>query len=164
MQPASVLTIDELFRRERDGILRMCRSLVGNHHDAEEATQEAFSRVACRLGALHGEPGAYLNVVARRVCREFLRTSARTLPLNLATPAAEAGPEEAAIRRQSLRQSWSRLSSIDRDLIAGSFAGYSYEEIAARVGVSAKAVSVGLHRARSRARRVALESAPLLPA
>ena len=152
---AGVHIMEELFRRERDGILRMCRALVSTDDDAEEATQEAFARIASRLGGLQGEPGAYLNVVARRVCWEFRRASARTLPLDPAAPAAEASPEEAAIQRHALRRSWNRLSPADRDLIAGRFAGYSYAELAARVGVSAKAVSVGLHRARSRARRAA---------
>lgn len=149
--------MDDLFRRERDVILRMCRTLVGNEQDAEEAVQEAFARVAARLATLQGEPGAYLNVVARRVCHELRRASARTLPLNAGLDGAEPNPEEDAIRRQLLRGSWTRLSRSDRALIAGSFAGYTYDEIAERVGMSAKSVSVGLHRARARARRTAQE-------
>jgi len=144
--------LEALFRREHAGILRMCRSLVGNEHDAEEATQEAFARVLHRVDDLVGEPGAYLNVVARRVCWELLRASGRTLPLEWSTTVAQVGPEEATIHRHSVAHSWSQLSHVDRQLIVGSFAGYSYAELAVRVGIPAKTVSVRLHRARKRAR------------
>jgi RNA polymerase sigma-70 factor, ECF subfamily len=154
---AGSVAMEDLFRRERDSVLRMCRALMGNEHDAEDAIQEAFTRMHSRLRTLNGEPGAYLNVVARRVCWELLRASGRALPLDTAAPTEEADPEEATILRQSLVRSWSRLSHTERDLIAGSFAGYSYDELAVRVGVSAKSVSVRLHRARSHARRVRLE-------
>ncbi|HEV3232284.1 MAG TPA: sigma-70 family RNA polymerase sigma factor [Candidatus Dormibacteraeota bacterium] len=160
---AERIGIEQLFEREHDGILRLCLAILRNQHDAEEAAQEAFVRVVPRLATLRGEPGAYLNVVARRICAQMLRSSARSVPLDFRA-ASQADTESTAAARHLLRRTWAHHSTLDRTLIFGRYAGYRYDEMARRTGLSAKSVSVGLHRARVRARALGGAITSLLPA
>jgi RNA polymerase sigma-70 factor (ECF subfamily) len=158
--------IEELYRRERDRVLRLCASILGNHHEAEEAVQETFLRASRYLESIRDNPSGYLSVIARRVCAEMLRGARYTLPLESAEGSAgAAGPDvaESWVMGEVLARVWRRLPANDRRLIFGSYAGYSYDEMAASTGLSPKSVSVGLHRARMRARALIDDLKTALP-
>ncbi len=63
---------DELFRREREPMLRLAVLLVRSHYEAEEALQDAFAAVAQRWETLD-RPGGYLRVAVVNACRMILR-------------------------------------------------------------------------------------------
>ncbi|HEV3231908.1 MAG TPA: sigma-70 family RNA polymerase sigma factor [Candidatus Dormibacteraeota bacterium] len=152
---SGVARMEVLYRLEHERVMRLCRAVLGNQDDAEEATQEAFLRVAPRLASLQGEPAAYLSVVARRVCWEMRKKSSRTVSIDAMGEFGTEGPESGVVARQQLDAAWKQLSATDRRLIFGTYAGFSQAEISARTGISAGAIAVGLHRARRRARILA---------
>jgi len=159
--------IEELYERESARIVAMCRAILGDRGDAEDAMQETFARVAARLDRLHGDPAAYLVVVARNVCRDDLRRHRRALATRHELPPSWA-PDDVAVDRSLLRLAWCHLSRAERSVVAGVAAGFSLGEVGRRSGVSADVVAQRLSRARRRIRRLvaapALVVGPLLAA
>ncbi len=144
------------YQAHRDGLLTFCAAVLRNRDDAEDAVQEAFARSAEAIVAGRCEPGPYLYMVARNICRDLLRRRRRRdlRPLADDISAGGSGPEQVALARACLDLAWASISPRDRLLLAHSLAGFAYQEIADRSGLSAKSVSVGLVRARDRVRRV----------
>ena len=75
---------NELVRRYQQKVYWVARRLVGNHHDADDVTQEVFVRVYRSLKDFRGEANFYtwvyrittnvaLNALRRRKLREFVR-------------------------------------------------------------------------------------------
>jgi RNA polymerase sigma factor (sigma-70 family) len=71
-----------LVQRHGAMVLGVCRRLVANTHDAEDAFQAAFMVLARKAGARHWQPsiGGWLYAVAYRVASR-IRVNARRLPL-----------------------------------------------------------------------------------
>ncbi len=148
--------LDAAYRAHRDGLFRLCYALLRNPDDAEDAVQEAFARASRAITADTRNPSAYLYMTARNVCRDLLRWRGRRDQRELTPDVATAatGPDDQAVALTALHKAWGVLSARERALLAHSFAGFDYQEIAGRVGLSSKGVSVGLVRARGKARRV----------
>lgn len=147
-----------LYRQQARRIYRLCLSYLKNTSDAEDATQEAFIRAAPRLDSLSGDPGAYLTAVARNVSCDYLRHRARANDVTrrgLHHVEHRADAESAVVARSTLRSVWVSLQRHEREMLLDTFAGYSYDEISHRSGLSVPAVASIISRARQRARRVA---------
>ena len=59
-------TLEELFRAEYAGMVRLAYTLVGNAAEAEEVVQESFADLSIRLEDGDDpvrEPGAYLRTI-----------------------------------------------------------------------------------------------------
>jgi RNA polymerase sigma-70 factor (ECF subfamily) len=152
-----VNTLVELYGKHERRIYRYCLALLRNPDDAEDATQETFTRAAPFLPNLAGDLSAYLTTVARNICCDVVRARARRpVPLDkVALPDRTVGPERQSVDWDVVRRMWRQLTPSERLLFAYTFAGYRYEEIATRTGMSRPSVSVGLTRARRRLRDLA---------
>jgi RNA polymerase sigma factor (sigma-70 family) len=64
----------EITRRHGSMVLRICHRLLGNCHDAEDATQKVFLLLARRPKATIGSLGSWLCKVARDTSIEMLRS------------------------------------------------------------------------------------------
>jgi RNA polymerase sigma-70 factor (ECF subfamily) len=157
----------DLYRRHERRIFRLCRSYLMNPADAEDATQETFMRAAGRLGSLSGDPAAYLTVIARNVCCNEIRRRKSGGTAALKQPPDPSFEVDGTVAdRAGIEAVWGALSTSERELLSHSFAGFSYNEISELTGRSVKSVSVGLTRARHKARQLAgsLSSVILIPA
>jgi len=166
---APVVTVDEairIFEECRPALHRLCVSLLRNEWDAQDAVQEALARTVERLDTVHGSVHAYLMTIARNICYRELSRRARHAD-NVDEELVFDGPEtdQVATDRFVIRRVWERLSPRYRALLAYWFAGYSYDEIAVRTGLSVSAVTSKLWRARQRARELGetAASAMLVP-
>src|SRR5207249_8274558 len=130
-------------------------SFLHNVADAEDAVQETFMRVTRRLAGLTGDPAAYLSVAARNVCRDELRRRLRDGPELSELLADGSDTESAVMNRDTLRDIWDQLSARERVFLTYQIAGYGCADIARQMGLSVNAASVGMHRARARARVLA---------
>ncbi len=160
--PAATDSFERLFAREYPRVVAIARRVLGDAHAAEDVAQEVF--VAFHRGhdpdapfaaawlhraAVHSALNA-LRAARRRTGRE---TAAGSMdrPL-LAASAADADPAAAAERRESVRQARAVLGALpDRmaTVLALRYAGLSYTDVAAALGVKPGAVGTMLARAES---------------
>ena len=72
-----------LVKRYYKGVFALCLGMLGNIHDAEDATQEAMLKGLQRIGKLH-KPDlfeSWILQIARNLCIDFLRRQTRTRAL-----------------------------------------------------------------------------------
>lgn len=159
-----------LFEEHRDRIRRAILRRVGNAADAEDLTQETLIRAAARSETLRDPEAAvaWLLRIAERLAIDHLRARGRridgesladdlSLPAHPAAPALEKSIEKAEMSdcvQDSIR---SLPESYGTVLRLHDVEGLTAPEIAARLGLSAGAVKIRLHRARQRL-RAALEA------
>jgi RNA polymerase sigma-70 factor, ECF subfamily len=154
--PPDDTTLQGAYERHRDRVFDLCYHYLGQVADAEDAVQETFARAARRLPTLTGDRGAYLLAVARNLCCNELRRRRRVVPVeSIDREDRGVEAERGIVERAVLERLWTRLSPRERSLIHDTFAGFSQQEIAGRVGLSPNAVAVALLRARQRARTYA---------
>jgi len=154
--PPDDITLQGAYERHRDRVFDLCYHYLGQVADAEDAVQETFARAARRLPSLTGDRGAYLLAVARNLCCNELRRRRRVVPVeSIDREDRSIEAERGIVERAVLERLWDRLSPRERSLIHDTFAGFSQQEIAGRVGLSPNAVAVALLRARQRARTYA---------
>jgi RNA polymerase sigma-70 factor (ECF subfamily) len=160
--PAATDSFERLFAREYPRVVAIARRVLADPHAAEDVAQEVF--VAFHRGHDPDAPFAAawlhraavhralndLRATRRRTGRE---TAAHALdrPV-LAAVSAEADPAAAAERSESRREVRAALSQLPERsaaVLALRYAGLSYSEIAAAVGVKPGAVGTMLVRAES---------------
>ncbi len=147
---------------ERHGamVLDVCRAVVGDRHDAEDACQAAFLVLARRAGSIRrgDSVASWLYGVARRVALRARRDAARRRELErrrleriaadepVAPPPAEPWPE--------LYEELDRLPEPFRAAIVScDLEGHSYEQAAGLLGCPVGTIQSRLARGRSRLRR-----------
>jgi RNA polymerase sigma-70 factor (ECF subfamily) len=161
--PAPTDPVLQLYEDFHVSIYRLCMSLLHNEWDAQDAVQETFARAAQRLDTVYGSVYAYLITIARNICYRELSRRARHADTADEEVVLDAPPtEQVATERVIVRAVWDRLSPRYRMLLAYWFAGYSYDEIADRTGLSVSAVTSKLWRARQRARELGETAASVI--
>ena len=77
---AQQLDIEQVFRRNSQAVYRVCYSFLGSAADAEDATQATFMRLIDHPRAFEdeGHERAWLITVASNLCRDVLKSAART--------------------------------------------------------------------------------------
>jgi len=154
--PPDDTTLQGAYERHHSRVFDLCYHYLGQVADAEDAVQETFARAARRLPSLTGDRGAYLLAVARNLCCNELRRRRRVVPVeSIDREDRGVEAERGIVERAVLERLWVRLSPRERSLIHDTFAGFSQQEIAGRIGLSPNAVAVALLRARQRARTYA---------
>lgn len=145
--------VGDLFREYHDSLVRMLTRRTGDRDRAEEIAQEVFARAVV---APPRHPRPWLFAVALNLVREQGRTAARQArKLELyreELPTAER-PDEAldrADRILAVRRALDTLPERDRDALLLKAEGFSYDDIAATLGLARGAIGTTLHRARQR--------------
>jgi RNA polymerase sigma-70 factor (ECF subfamily) len=160
VQAGDVEAYAELFRRHHPAVRRACARRLRNAADADEIAQAAFVRALERIDRCGGERrfGAWVQVIAQRLCIDAIRAQARTTPHEQpVTGDVELGPnapEDRVLdldRMLALRAALSTLPPRQRDVvIARDVEERRPPEIAAALGLSIGAVDSLLLRARRR--------------
>jgi RNA polymerase sigma-70 factor (ECF subfamily) len=146
---------------QRARLVRLCTAVVGDPVVADDLAQETLLeawRLQGRLTDLAGAE-AWLNAIARNVCRRWLRAEGRAA---VPTDPALLGDGEArdldnVLEREELVELLDRalglLPAATREALVGHYVEeLSHAEIAERIGTSADAVSMRVSRGRSRLR------------
>jgi RNA polymerase sigma factor (sigma-70 family) len=151
---AAALRVSELFERHGAAVLGLCRVLLRNEHEAEDATQQTF--LAAYRSLLNGgeprHPAAWLATIARNECWSIVGRRMRE-PLGEAEPEGNLpDPVVAATELDDLRELWRAIGALPRRqrtaILLREFSGLSYDELAVALGVSEPAVESLLFRAR----------------
>lgn len=154
--------------------VRLARAYVGNTEDARDLAQEAF--IAAYRALPKMTPGRpfypWLRGILLNRCRMFLRTRKRAAarraaaaarPGHWAVGVADTSSVEKRRVADLVRTALARLSPEDREiLVLKHMEGYSYEELAAALGIGRGTVASRLYRARHRMREVLEEIDPAL--
>lgn len=159
-----------LVDREAAAVLAVCRRVLGDPTDAEDAAQEAFLLAYRKLGAYRGDGplGGWLMRIAIREARDraIRRRSTESLPMNDDGPlgglglavahTATDGPEaalEGGERAARLHAAVADLPAHYRDAVRGRYMDeLSFEEIAMATGRPQPTVRTHLHRGLARLR------------
>ncbi len=151
----------ELVRRYQDAVYNVCYRMLGDPHEAEDASQEVFLRVYRHLHRYDRQRrfSTWVLSIASHYCIDCLRrrqvvwVSWEDVPSQvIAAPTAL--PEETLVRKEScdkVQQLLEHLAVEDRlVLILHYWHNLSYREIAQVMGLSEGAVKTRAHRARQR--------------
>lgn len=151
-----------LFDQHASMVLGLCRLLLRDHHEAEDAAQQTF--VSAYRSLLRGteprDPAPWLAAIARNECRARIRRHMRS-PLALEAEIGEQFPDpgdlvdqtEQRVELAALTAAIAELPTRQREAVAlRDFLGLSYEEVASTLSVSVPVVESLLFRARRRLR------------
>jgi RNA polymerase sigma-70 factor (ECF subfamily) len=157
--------IHYLYARYADDVLHYVRSIVRDHHEAEDITHNVFAKLITAINRYEERAvpfAAWITRVARNAALDHLRAR-RQIPVEevRTTDPGDKGVE--LERRQCLQEALATLPEEQRRvLLLRHVVGLSPPEIAERLGRTESSVH-GLHhrgRARLKAALIELESAP----
>jgi RNA polymerase sigma-70 factor, ECF subfamily len=149
------MDLEEIFRAHQRSVFAYFLRMVGNGHDAEELTQETFTRACSASLRFRGDshPRTWLFGIARRVLLEASRAGLFERPPHLRDEAA-AADGTAIEERLDLERAFSSLGLSDREaLLMVDVLGFEPIEVAGLLGITADTFRVRLHRARGRLRK-----------
>lgn len=145
----------ELFATHGRMVFALCRAVMRDQNDAEDATQATFlsAHEALVRGVVVREPGSWLATIARNECRARLRSRrAEPLPLHVDELAGSVTLEDDVHRRATvahLRAAISVLPEKQREaVILRDLYGLRYGEISVALDISRPSVEALLFRAR----------------
>ncbi len=155
---AAGLRVAELFERHGATVLGLCRAMLRNVHEAEDAVQQTF--LAAYRSLLNGNeprhPAAWLATIARNECLDVIRHRMREPLPDHEIESALPDPVASAAARADLIELWKAVRELPRQqrraLLLREFSGLSYDELAQALDVSEPAVESLLFRARSHVR------------
>lgn len=148
-------------RNHQDMVFATAVRLLGNRADAEDIAQAVFLKACERFAEIGSSPtaGGWLRTVATNLCLNHLARYRRRW--RFFSEMRDAGDEntgdfaeslpapEPADRQETLEQALRKLPDAQRvPLVLFHFEGMSYDEIAARSGVSVGKVKTDIHRGR----------------
>jgi RNA polymerase sigma-70 factor (ECF subfamily) len=149
--------LSELFEEHGRMVYGVCRLLLRDAYEAEDAAQQVF--LSAHRSVLGGteprEPAAWLGAIARNECRARIRARMST-PLALVDERAAVGAdvEHVAGQRAEIEALCAALAELPTQqreaIVLREFYGLSYEEVRAALGVTDAAVESLLFRARKR--------------
>ncbi len=146
-----------LYERYVDRIYGYCHARLGSREAAEDATSEVFTRALAAIGRYEDSLfAAWLFRIAHNVVIDsHRRRPVAPLDAAEARPDPARGPDEAAIGRAecaAVQAALAALPADERATVELPYAGWSGEEIAARLGRSPAAVKQLRYRAMGRLR------------
>ena len=151
-RPDAAEATRKLFDDHARAVLAICRVILRDADEAEDAAQQTFLSVHRSLlsGTAPRDPGAWIAAIARNECRARLRRNGSSpLPLN-GEPVD--GADETT-DRSDVAESLAELPPRQREaVVLRDVFGLSHMEIATALGVNVSAVNPLLTRARGRLR------------
>jgi RNA polymerase sigma-70 factor (ECF subfamily) len=152
---------DHLYHRHRARVTAICRRMLGNRNDAEEAAQETFLKAFEALPRFNGRfhVGPWFARIATNVCVDHLRSRGRAhlvaLPKDGDELRIEEGPESLIAGRDlRVRRAIGQIQPTHaRALVMRNLEGLSHREIGERMAMGPGQVKALLHRARRSLRR-----------
>lgn len=152
-------TSEALFRAHGRLVAGLCRGLLRDAHEAEDAAQQTFllAHRAIARGEVPREPAAWLSAIARNECLGRIRERmARPLAIDADTLHGESDPVAEALRNADVSALWRALGALSQQqrdaLLLREFGGLSYAEVAVALGVTVPAVESLIFRARTHLR------------
>lgn len=156
--------LDALVRKYHDRVHRYGERVCRDRFDADDAVQEAFTRLARRPDVVR-DPGAlsWLMSVVRNAClrllrpftRERARLGERIEDADL-TPSADLDPQAALERWRLVHAVHQAIAALDPPyrevLVLRDIEGLSGEEVCSALGIGEAAMKSRLFRARERVR------------
>lgn len=147
--------VAELFERHGRMVYGICRAMLRDVHEAEDAAQQVFLSAYKALlgGASVRDPGGWLATIARNECRGRIAAGMRS-PLPIANEDLDAMPssvDENARHDQALdfRKALAALPERQREAVVLRYLyGLRYGEVATALGLSRAATEALLFRAR----------------
>jgi RNA polymerase sigma-70 factor (ECF subfamily) len=153
--PAVAARVEQLFERHGALVRSICRSLLREGGEAEDAVQQTFlsAQRALANGSSPRDAAAWLATIARHESLARVRARMREpLPVELEDRAAVSDTHSAAVRRQEageLRDALAELPAQQREaILLREVRGLSYQEVAVSLSVTTSAVESLLFRAR----------------
>lgn len=148
-------TFEEVYAECHREVYALCRHLVGNSSDAQDAAQETFLAVASALPRFRGDSSVktWVHRIGIRCALKVRSRSRRSFEPMETVAAPSTGPAdnpaEARERNQRLARAMERLS-FDHRLVISLFAidGLSHAEIAEDLGVPEGTIWSRLHTAK----------------
>jgi RNA polymerase sigma-70 factor (ECF subfamily) len=153
---AAAARTEQLFADHGRLVGGLCRALLRDRAEAEDAAQQTFlsAHRALLNGSSPSEPAAWLATIARNECWARIKTRMRQpLPTaNVEEERSSSDPVEEAIRNADLAALWEAIGALPRQqrdaLLLREFGGLSYAELAGALAVTDSAVESLLFRAR----------------
>lgn len=151
--------VEGLYARHSAMVLAVCRGLLRDEVEAEDAAQQTFlsAQRALANGSAPREPAPWLATIARNECLARLRARASgPLSTDGEPEDAASGTHAAAVSREQvaeLRDALAELPEQQREaILLREVRGLSYAEVAALLAVTTPAVESLIFRARRRLR------------
>ncbi len=151
---------EALYREHGAAVASLCRSLLRDRGEAEDAAQQVFlsAHRALLNGAEPREPLAWLLVVARNECyARFRQRAAAPVPTEQEPRGSAADASVHAQRAGELASVWDEVGQMPpaqrEAFLLREIQGLSYGQLAAQLSLSPPSVRSLLLRARSRLRR-----------
>jgi RNA polymerase sigma-70 factor (ECF subfamily) len=147
--------VERLYASYSALVRSVCRSLLRDHEEAEDAVQQTFlaAQRALMKGSAPRDAAAWLATIARHESFARVRTRMRE-PLPAEPEPEPSGPDAHAIAvnrhdARALRAALAELPAQQREaLLLREVRGFSYEEVASTLSVTTPAVESLLFRAR----------------
>lgn len=160
LQQGDESALNRLMDRHGASLLAFVTRMIGSTADAEEIAQETFVRAYFQIHTYRPKAPfvSWLYQIARNLCRDYFRSRAYRQSLasdsmeriSMDLMQAEKISPALAARIEALQVAILRLPAKFREcLILTAIEGFSHAEAGARLGLTAKAVEVRAHRART---------------
>lgn len=142
----------DLYARHHQDVRRFALFLTGDPAAADDLTSETFVRAwTARDRIAAPSVRGYLLAITRNLWRDRWRRDRRLVPIDdAAEPAAPDTRAEHTLHLHAVQQALAQVAPGDRRaLVLHAWAGLSYLDVAARLGVTLAAVKSRISRARS---------------
>jgi RNA polymerase sigma-70 factor (ECF subfamily) len=151
---------EALYREHGAAVAALCRSLLRDRGEAEDATQQVFlsAHRALLNGTVPREPLAWLLTVARNECyARFRERAAMPVPAGEAADGATVDASVHVLRAGELATMWDEVGQMPwaqrEAFLLREIRGLSYGQLATELSLSASSVRSLLLRARTRLRQ-----------
>jgi len=149
--PPPPMTFEEFFEFEKDRLLRVLSLITGSRAEAEDLSQEAFTRVFERWDtvATMKDPAGYLHRTAMNLFRSQYRRAARGLKRAIGVAPAQDVFQHIEDRHVAAKALAALTPRQRAALVLTEALGYSGEETGRLLGIRASTVYALTHQARA---------------
>ena len=147
----------DVFDQLKPRLLRYCTYRCGDPDAAEDIVQEAMVRLWRRnADTPPADPAAWLFTTARHLILDGEKVAGNRKRLLASNPVRDAEPERAdralerEQERQRVREVLERMPERSREILMLRYSGFSYREIAGKIGIAPGSVGTLLARAERR--------------